>query len=331
MPAHQSTGHGGAGDSVALRCLDQLFSDPSAKAKHDCGPPMPLQFLPDEKLYQSYDHYAQEFAPTFPAHTDDIIFHWYWSGPISELHLFSLKSLLLTQTPPYSLRIWCPPEQLTERLHALADLARLNVVDIQPFDPRGEAQGTPYDGLTELLEPDTVVLRGDEFRAIALFKYGGVYVDPDVLMLKDLRPLLSVEFCYAWALEPYANSAVLRLHAGSANAHSLLLRGGRAHTFHPRMVFRYTDSDSWPEPMHVLPSFVFDPAWVGHDSHLAATAYCTTFDDFFNMRREMTLSAFFPHSFAYHWHKRWNTSLQEGSIAWHLKREVDDLFERHFG
>lgn len=49
----------------------------------------------------------------------------------------------------------------------------------------------------------------DFVRFMVLDLYGGIYVDGDVILLKDLRILTARNFCYRWADQDYYNTAIL--------------------------------------------------------------------------------------------------------------------------
>ena len=46
-------------------------------------------------------------------------------------------------------------------------------------------------------------------RLIILYKYGGIYIDLDIFLLKDFTPLFGMKFCYAWSYLKTGNNAIL--------------------------------------------------------------------------------------------------------------------------
>ena len=50
-------------------------------------------------------------------------------------------------------------------------------------------------------------------------RYGGLYLDGDTILLRDMSPLLGMEFVYNWGNDcTLANGAIMRLHAGVHHA-----------------------------------------------------------------------------------------------------------------
>ena len=59
-------------------------------------------------------------------------------------------------------------------------------------------------------------LRGDLMRLLLLHNYGGVWVDADVLLLRDFAPILGQQFVYKWGSHcNELNGAVMRMFKGS--------------------------------------------------------------------------------------------------------------------
>lgn len=110
----------------------------------------------------------------------------------------------------------------------------------------------------------------DAVRFIVLHLHGGVYCDMDVLLLRDMRPLLLPDpgsgpraFAEQWVerCAPYDyNTAVISLPAHSSLS-SYLLRGGvrMGTNFHPRVVGRMLWSDGLGGRVRMLHNAVFDP------------------------------------------------------------------------
>ena len=110
----------------------------------------------------------------------------------------------------------------------------------------------------------------DAVRFIVLHLHGGVYCDMDVLLLRDMRPLLLDDpgsgpraFAEQWVerCAPYDyNTAVISLPANSSLS-SYLLRGGvrMGMNFHPRVIGRMLWSDGKGDEVKMLHNAVFDP------------------------------------------------------------------------
>jgi hypothetical protein len=108
----------------------------------------------------------------------------------------------------------------------------------------------------------------DTVRFVVLHLHGGVFLDMDVLMLRDLRPLLLPKqhsFAERWAAYPHSgdyNNAVMSLTANSSLS-SYLLRGGvrMGMNYHPRVIGRMAWKDGRDKELLMLESAAFDPVW----------------------------------------------------------------------
>ncbi|KAF1996639.1 hypothetical protein P154DRAFT_565945 [Amniculicola lignicola CBS 123094] len=111
------------------------------------------------------------------------------------------------------------------------------------------------------------VSASDIFRFVVLHIYGGLYLDVDILLLRDLRPLLMSgrSFALRWgALTGPGdfNTAVLRLSANSSLSTHLLRLGTRLGlNFHPRTIGHGLWKDDKVSQLLMLESAMFDPAW----------------------------------------------------------------------
>ncbi|KAL9098783.1 MAG: hypothetical protein Q9163_005619 [Psora crenata] len=144
------------------------------------------------------------------------------------------------------------------------------------------------------LVPDTIhkavstpTQMSDFVRFFVLHLHGGVYLDMDVLLLRDLRPLLLPKPASGNALQPAwaeqwvercspddINTAVLSLPANSSLT-SYVLRGGlrMGMNFHPRIIGRMLWKVGRGSELAVLHNAVFDPLVT--DRRRRGTNICT--------------------------------------------------------
>jgi hypothetical protein len=108
----------------------------------------------------------------------------------------------------------------------------------------------------------------DAVRFIVLHIYGGGYYDMDVLMLRDMRPLLLPKehaFAERWAAHPNPgdyNTAIMSLSANSSLSSYLLFGGIRMGVnFHPRVLGRMAWKDGRDQEFKMLETAAFDPIW----------------------------------------------------------------------
>jgi hypothetical protein len=92
---------------------------------------------------------------------------------------------------------------------------------VQKIDMVELAQGTPVQSskILSLATDKKAWLDGDLVRILLLYKYGGVWVDMDYLVLRDFRPLLEQEWLVQWDCydKPYTplNGAVMHFRKAS--------------------------------------------------------------------------------------------------------------------
>jgi hypothetical protein len=108
----------------------------------------------------------------------------------------------------------------------------------------------------------------DAVRFIVLHIYGGAYFDMDVLMLRDMRPLLLPKehaFAERWAAHPHPgdyNTAIMSLSANSSLSSYLLFGGIRMGVnFHPRVLGRMAWKDGRDQEFKMFETAAFDPIW----------------------------------------------------------------------
>ncbi|KAF8965081.1 glycosyltransferase family 32 protein [Flammula alnicola] len=130
-------------------------------------------------------------------------FHTYWRSdlaPFGPRQEWMLKSFFATQDVTASrLTLWSNGD-LTSNLilrnyqNRYPDAFALEIVDIPTL-----AKGTELEGSALLTRKDAKAwIDGDLIRLLLLWNFGGVWVDMDSLMTRDLEPLLEHEFVTQW-------------------------------------------------------------------------------------------------------------------------------------
>ncbi|CAZ79547.1 unnamed protein product [Tuber melanosporum] len=128
--------------------------------------------------------------------------------------------------------------------------------------------GSEWLVLTERQMTFLPVAVSDAVRFIVLHLHGGVYMDMDVMLLRDMRPLLLTpdhNFAERWAVHSHPgdyNTAVMSLNANSSLS-SYLVRGGirMGLNFHPRIIGRMAWKDGRNEEFAMFETGLFDPIW----------------------------------------------------------------------
>ena len=310
-----------------------------------------MKLLVDEPLYSRTEECLQFLrelgcggavaAPRTPER-----YHLYWRGGFGLKQSFAVKSFLATQDlASAELWLWLDAERGYEG-HAENPLLRppLPFLRVGRFDPEVEAHDTPLAKRLELYRMVDSRKRSDFFRLVALYKYGGTYVDMDTMFLRDMRVLLDDpyvpdEFCYRWSADqPHGNSAVLRLRQGSDTARALMAASAERGSCDPRDVLRFAENRRLD--LTVLPCVFFDPLWPhddGKDRYVAAPFdrfedFFRQFDDQFRPKPSVrSYRDFFPGAFAYHWHNLWGAPEHEDSYFGLFNRELDGILGDKLG
>lgn len=168
----------------------------------------------NQDLYYDVDkcvNFCKSIKDTvYENHTD---YHMFWNVglPFSRKQILPIKSYLCTQNlKNTTLNIWSNID-LTENEYLKPFLP---FIKFKIWDPKIESIGTPIEGRGDILSVNDSLnwAAGDLFRILSLYNYGGLYVDFDVVFLRDFAPLLDQEFMYKWSFQKeMINGAVMRM------------------------------------------------------------------------------------------------------------------------
>ena len=124
-------------------------------------------------------------------------FHVYTEFKNSK-ELMVLKSYLATQDLEKTKLIIWSDYDISDH-PAIQPYKGLGCLDFRIYDPYEEAKGTPVEGVGQLAANDTkYYLKSDFLRILAGYKYGGVWIDMDIVFLRDFKPILDQEYMYQW-------------------------------------------------------------------------------------------------------------------------------------
>jgi hypothetical protein len=91
---------------------------------------------------------------------------------------------------------------------------------------------------------------------------------------------------------------------------------------YPAKLLRFDSLDDLPSEFVVLPSFMFDPIWIAHDTGIAVNDYCNRFEGFFEGETPVRFSQLFEGSFTHHWHNQWRQEIRPASIAGQVYSQI---------
>ncbi|KAF9912558.1 hypothetical protein EC991_009983 [Linnemannia zychae] len=185
---------------------------------------------------------------------DMMDFHIFWQGVITDKLSLSAHSFLFSQPLDRArLHLWIDSSNLPEGMaedyqqniyakdlvseplnkyikfhvwdqaaqHAFAYPVPPTAGDDNDVEQLSEEGGVDSTSNTPTTPP---VALSDEARFLILNRYGGMYLDADVLLLRDMSPFYDaeMEFAYEWSNTLMYNTAILRLNKGSSVARRIL-------------------------------------------------------------------------------------------------------------
>lgn len=249
------------------------------------GSPPPAYSSPARRtlihLYSRPDLREQGSSGQQPPQDEDDLPSWQYT---------TLASILATQPAgSFQVVLWsseaarpCPPA-LRAALRAAGGALTYRV-----FDPVAEARGTPFEGhFYTTLRDRQAYSDSDLFRLLVLLKYGGLYMDMDVYLFRDLTPLLAFEWATEFSADGRAghgvlfNNAIIHFLAGSPAIAALVdtalhhtLPRLRSWTFGPHLLDRVYSSGvggaGGPPPFRLMPWCFFHGMWSVGDVHSSA-------------------------------------------------------------
>jgi len=237
------------------------------------------------------------------------IFHVYWYGIIERMQICSINSYLKTQDLSNT-ELWIWLDYLTYD-NSLKKIPKHKNIKVKKYIPDIEANNTPFENKNFINHIDYIKFRSDIARLLFLYKYGGFYFDLDIILLKDLKPLLGIEYCYSWSNKERGNNGILRLFAKGNNCKKIMNK------YYDNIPKRNgTNKEIFISDLDIycLPSVLFDPVWILNDTKKKSKySKLNTFDNFFKSTDEDINFFFDKQIFAYHWHSRNNNIIEKNS------------------
>jgi hypothetical protein len=245
--------------------------------------------------------------------------------------LLSVKSYFATQNLEKTKLILWSDWDIT----GIPELQRFkSMIDFRILDPIELAKGTILEGHTDilLLEDKTHYMRSGLLRFLSPYKFGGIWFDMDMVLLRDLKPILDQEFAYVWGMN-YDNfcidgpcAAFLNILKESDHARICLEELKQA-PLNPDSTAR--DCDMLAKvyarrPFTVFPSAFFNTEWQINKT------YPGLGDQIQNgwFKRTEHSSNLFLEAFSWHWHngggRNVYNSIESGSKFDLLEKVIDE-------
>ena len=268
-----------------------------------------------------------------------VIIHRFWaSQSFNRKVQTAILSSLRTQSNSRVI-IWTLPSTLssvlaqTQRLQELScpSNSTLEVRSISELqDLLSNSQDAKLRTCAQSLNDPTndMVVLSDLIRFMALYFYGGIYADADVIFMKDMRDLHGLAFAYKWDRNVlYYNTAVMGLPVKSPIVLQIMehFKSCNADTFFPTRIHEALSCGSGVcKELIMMPTALFSPVsapqsnwqWQSNELHEIGTS--TSW--FFNQQRRWDIDHFFPGAYTFHWHNRWNMPIHNDSWFADLER-----------
>jgi len=269
-------------------------------------------YRPEKSYYLKSLKVAKELKDSS---NKSLVFHCLWKVPreFGRKQLAVLSSIVANHAENVIIFLWSNVD-LSEH-HLLINHPVRNYIKFIKWDIQSEIKNTILENVPFLngIHDDYCYLEGDLFRLLVLYKYGGFYIDMDVLVLRDMTPLNNLEFLYQWGTSGFhitepkicMNGAIMRFNKGSA----ILLEYLEILSKTPPV----KNSTIWGNKLYsritqsvlVLPCIWFNSEWGFEDTHL-------------NPFNEAPFELF-DGAFTWHWHNRWDEAIHPASKFHHLE------------
>jgi hypothetical protein len=182
--------------------------------------PTYVDFSPGLAMRHGSDcyHFAglvpQSPLPGMQTRQQHIAFHTYWRNDLGRLgarELLMLESLIASQIHSSNrIILWSNGPLASEELDGLSDRfpdrIEVRVVDLDTL-----SAGTPIEGSERLehIYDGKAWLDGDVVRVLVLWNYGGIWVDMDMIVTRDLSVLTEHEWVEQWDCYGVSSVSVL--------------------------------------------------------------------------------------------------------------------------
>jgi len=230
-------------------------------------------------------------------YNEDLMFHAFWSGPLNEKHVISIKSCYQFNIKGRSNRnivLWV--DVISN--DPISDTIR-RYAQIRQFDFNKERIETPFENKHIHRNPN-LSFYSDVVRYILLYKYGGFWFDLDIFFLRSIDPVLSAFgdhiVAYNWGNSNWPNGAIYfnpyPRNPKMEHIINYLIERGQGFGFQESEL-TYEN----PVDLFVLPCSWFDAGWI-YEPYTFNTIMLDTHLTF-------NFGNFSNGSFTYHWHNKW--------------------------
>ena len=246
-----------------------------------------------------------------------VIFHCYWNGLLNEKHLYSILSCYYFNVYKNKHKIILWLENNTPN-HYNAEIEKYAEIRFLLLD--NEIKNTTF--IKQYKRHSDITFYSDFIRNLLLYNYGGIWFDLDCFFLRSFDPLFynfENEIClYQWETQNYPNNAIyISLEPKSKKMQEnieFIINRNRGFGFQEAQL-----TYDLPLNMLVLPCSWFDAGWIDNPYNIGLTIFFKKAD------RQYDFNNFLKGSFCYHWHNKWDNTIDDDSIILQLVKIIYKL------
>jgi hypothetical protein len=293
-----------------------------------------ISYDKNPNLYTDYEDCLNFLGCTreenFSYPIEPVNFHLY-SEIRNEKELLSLKSFFATQNLNHChLILWS--DYYIQDNPLLAPFK--NRIEFKIYDPVFLSRGTIMEGHTGILEATDTrhYLKSGVLRFLATHVMGGIWYDMDMVLLRNLVPIMDQEFAYMWGSETdFAGfgpcAAFMNIHKNSEHSIMCLEELIKSPIIPDTVCFDHQllAKVYRRRPFTVFPSVFFNTEWQINKKHPGKG---TAIESGWFEKNEYS-DNLFPEAFAWHWHNssKKNLEVKEGSKFFRISKIMDKLLK----
>jgi hypothetical protein len=270
------------------------------------------------------------------SYPDEVVNFHVYTEVKTEKELECIKSYLATQNLEKTKLILWSDFDISD--NKLLDPYR-SLLDCRVYDAAEEAKGTSLEDHSVWISGDTSdtkhYMKSGILRFLVTHKYGGVWADMDMVLLRDFKPILDQEWAYMWGGEvDFANfgpcAAMMNFKKQSQHSAGCLeeicttpIHKDSTILDHMLLAKVYRKN-----PFTVFPSTFFNTEWLISkvDRQLSEDLE----NDWFYNKKDTAYDYLFLEAFAWHWHNSSKKTfpIEEGSKFDLLRIRTNELLKQ---
>lgn len=274
----------------------------------------------DEEIRESLD-----YAKSLPCTDLKRDLHFYWRVPreFERKQVLPIKSAIVNNKNNCNIYLWSNMD-LSNNVYVKS---LLPYIKLKIWNPIREIEDSFLKENISFfkehkIDDDKCYLGGDLFRLLCLYKYGGIYIDMDMVVLRDLSPLFPYNFLYQWGSsgatnsDPYLemNGAIMSFFAENKNLRHILQTLIKTHPTQ--------NSFCWGKELYARTrgtnTFVFPCAWFNTEWGPGIPLE--------GFKKSQQSNNLYDGAFTWHWHNRWDHEIEQGSKFHILENIINEKF-----